>query len=99
MTGEAPAAPVALFPNAPNPFNPSTVFAFELREPDRVELVVLDTRGRLVRTLIDGICPAGRSEVTWRGDDDAGRAVASGTYVYRLRAAGLQYRRTATLVK
>ncbi len=99
VSGDAPAAPVALHPNAPNPFNPSTIFSFELREPDHVELVVLDPRGRHVRTLIDGTCPAGRTEVTWRGDDEAGRAVASGTYIYRLRAAGLQYSRAATLVK
>ncbi|MBK7769664.1 MAG: agmatine deiminase family protein [bacterium] len=96
----APAiAAAALLPNAPNPFNPRTTFAFELRDADSVELVVLDLRGRLVRTLIDGACPAGRTEVTWHGDDDDGRTVASGTYVYRLRAAGLQYSRTATLVK
>ncbi len=99
VAGDPPAAAAALHANYPNPFNPSTTFAFELRDADVVELVVLDTRGRLVRTLLDGTCPAGRTEVTWRGDDDAGRAVASGTYVYRLRAAGLQYSRAATLVK
>jgi agmatine/peptidylarginine deiminase len=99
VAGDAPSTPAALHANYPNPFNPSTTFSFELRDPDVVELVVLDARGRLVRTLIDGSCPAGRTEVTWHGDDDAGRAVASGTYVYRLRAAGLQYSRAATLLK
>jgi agmatine/peptidylarginine deiminase len=99
VAGNAPAAAASLHANYPNPFNPSTTFAFELRDPDHVELVVLDPLGRLVRTLINRVCPAGRTEVTWQGDDDAGRAVASGTYVYRLQAAGLQYSRAATLVK
>jgi hypothetical protein len=31
---------------------------------------------------------AGTHAVTWDGRDDAGRAVASGAYAYRLEAAG-----------
>lgn len=95
----APTAAATLLPAAPNPFNPSTTFTFELRDADHVRLDVLDARGRLVRTLLDGTRPAGRTEVTWHGDDDAGRSVASGSYVYRLRAAGLQYTRAVTLLK
>jgi len=97
--GEAPGAPVALRPNHPNPFNPGTTFSFALAYPDQAELVVLDVRGRRVRTLVDGICPAGTTEVYWDGRDDAGRPVPSGSYLYRLRAAGLQYTRSASLVK
>ncbi len=95
----APERAPLLHQNYPNPFNPSTTFRFELRLPDRVELVVLDLRGRLVRRLLDGERPAGVQEVTWDGRDDAGRPLPSGTYIYRLRAAGLQYSRSATLVK
>ncbi|HOX26480.1 MAG TPA: agmatine deiminase family protein [Candidatus Krumholzibacteria bacterium] len=97
--GAAPAAQVALRPNHPNPFNPGTTFSFALAYPDHAELVVLDLRGRRVRTLVDGTCPAGTTEVYWDGRDDAGRSVPSGSYLYRLRAAGLQYTRAATLVK
>ena len=93
------AAAARLDTNYPNPFNPSTTFRFELRDPDRVRLVLLDPRGRLVRTLVDGMRPAGAHTVTWDGTDDAGRSVAAGTYFYRLQAAGLQYTRAATLVK
>ncbi len=96
--GTAPAAAV-LHPNYPNPFNPSTVFSFDLKYADTVSLDVIDARGHRVRTLITGPCPAGHTEIAWYGDDDQGRAVASGTYYYRLRAAGLQYSRAATLIK
>jgi len=95
----APAAPVELRPNYPNPFNPSTTFSFALAHADHAELVITDLRGRHVRTLIDGRVPAGTTEVVWDGTDDRGRPVPAGTYVYRLRAAGLQYTRTASLVK
>jgi len=96
---EVPSPAASLQTNYPNPFNPGTTFRFELVHPEVAELLVLDLRGRLVRTLVDGLCDAGVTEVFWDGTDDNGRAVAAGTYRYRLRAAGLQYSRTATLVK
>lgn len=97
--GAAPAAAAALRPNFPNPFNPSTTFSFELKDADQAELVVLDVRGHLVRTLVSGVVEGGVHEVVWDGRDDAGRPVSSGVYRYRLRAAGLQYTRSATLIK
>ena len=97
--GLTPANPVALHANYPNPFNPSTTFSFTLLYEDRVELAVFDAQGKRVRTLIDGPVPGGDTQVTWNGRDDEGRALPSGTYFYRLRAAGLVYGRPATLVK
>ncbi|MBM3320344.1 MAG: agmatine deiminase family protein [Candidatus Eisenbacteria bacterium] len=95
----APDAPARLHPNAPNPFNPSTVFRFDLKYPERVELFVFDARGRLVRRLVEGERAAGAHEVVWDGTDEAGREVPSGVYVYRLRAAGISYARPAVLVR
>ena len=99
VDGVTPARPAALHANYPNPFNPSTKFSFTLLYADQVELTVFDPQGRLVRTLIDGLVPAGDTSVTWDGRDDAGQALPSGVYLYRLRAAGLQYSRPATLLK
>ncbi len=95
----AAAGAVALRPNFPNPFNPGTTFRFDLAHADHAQLVVVDLKGRIVRTLIDGVCGPGTTSVFWDGTDDAGRPVAAGTYRYLLRAAGLAYTRTATLVK
>ncbi len=94
-----PGAPVDLRPNYPNPFNPGTTFSFALAHADEARLVIIDARGRHVRTLIDGRCEAGTTEVFWNGTDDAGRTLPSGTYFYRLWAAGMQYTRAATLLK
>ncbi len=85
--------------NYPNPFNPSTTFRFELKYEGDAELVVLDARGRLVRTLATGSHGPGEHLITWDGTDDRGRNLPSGVYFYRLRAAGLQYTRSATLIK
>ena len=99
LDATTPAVAATLRPNYPNPFNPGTTFSFALHHPGHAELVIIDARGRHVRTLIDGVCDAGTTEVYWDGTGDGGRPVASGTYFYRLRAAGLQYTRAASLVK
>ncbi|MBN2170485.1 MAG: agmatine deiminase family protein [Candidatus Krumholzibacteriota bacterium] len=93
------AGPVALHGNYPNPFNPKTTFSFELLYPDDARLAVYDAQGRLVKVLVDGLCAAGRTAVTWDGTDEAGAPVPAGVYFYRLRAAGLEYGRPAVLVK
>lgn len=79
-----PAVRAVLHPAAPNPFNPSTVLAFELPRFGPVRLDVLDARGRLVRTLSSGNHAAGRHEVSWDGRDADGRSLPSGVYFSRL---------------
>ena len=83
--GEVPARPV-LESIAPNPFNPTTVVRFGVPGGGRANLEVFDIRGRKVATLFEGDLQAGIHEEVWRGLDDAGRSVASGTYVVRLEA-------------
>ncbi|MCP4293705.1 MAG: T9SS type A sorting domain-containing protein [bacterium] len=85
--------------NFPNPFNPSTTFRFTLAHEGQANLTVIDTKGRIIKNLVSGIYPAGDHQITWNGKDNSGRNVPSGVYLYQLRAAGLQYTRTATLVK
>ncbi|MFH1679564.1 MAG: agmatine deiminase family protein [Candidatus Eisenbacteria bacterium] len=95
----APGAAVRLHPNAPNPFNPSTTFRFDLKYPERVDLLVFDASGRLVRRLVNEDRSAGSHEVVWDGKDDSGREAPSGVYFYRLRAAGIVYSRPAVLLR
>ncbi len=44
--------------------------------------------GRQVATLVNGHVGEGHHEVIWRGKDDSGLEVASGTYFYRLEVGG-----------
>ncbi len=83
----------------PNPFNPKTTVRFDLPQSGRVELAVFDLGGRKVATLVNDQLPAGRHAVSWLGQDDSGRRVASGTYVYRLQANGEVLSRKMTMVK
>jgi hypothetical protein len=84
----APATRVATLACAPNPFNPRTTFRCDLPRSGRARLVVYDVAGRRVRGLLDGDLPAGPREVAWDGRDDAGRAVAAGSYLARLEGDG-----------
>ncbi|NBC17377.1 MAG: T9SS type A sorting domain-containing protein, partial [Bacteroidetes bacterium] len=88
-----------LHPNYPNPFNPQTTIRYTLAQPGAVTLRIYDVRGRLVRTLADARRPAGTYAVRWDGRDAQGQPVASGAYVYQLRAGTQQRTRQLVLVR
>lgn len=83
----APAA-ARLVGAQPNPFNPSTVIAWELDRSGPVRIAVYDLRGREVAVLAEGAFAAGAHDVTWNGCDARGRAAAAGAYLVRLTASG-----------
>ena len=89
----------ALGQNYPNPFNPKTSIRYTVPSSGRVSLKVYDQRGRLVRTLVDGTQEAGERVVVWDGRADDGTRVASGIYLYQLKAKDLVQQHKMTLVK
>ncbi len=72
--------------NYPNPFNPETTIKYQLTESGEVTLSVFNLLGQQVRTLVSKPQQAGSHSATWDGKDNSGRQVASGIYVYRLKA-------------
>ena len=76
----------ALIGNYPNPFNPTTTIRFDVPEATKVRLEVYDIMGRRVATLVNNELQAGRHEVSWNAQNDAGLSVSSGLYLYRLEA-------------
>ena len=88
----------ALLQNYPNPFNPSTIIPYQLPAPTHVRLEVFNVLGQHISTLVDREQPAGRHTVTWHGTDAAGRAVAAGLYLYRIRGTGPSETRRMVLV-
>ncbi len=83
----------------PNPFNPSTTLRFDLPQAGKVELTIYDVAGRRVRTLVRETRLPGVRKVIWRGRDESGRQVASGVYLYKLKAGSHVETRRMTLVK
>ena len=89
LTGQASAESLLpksfeLTQNYPNPFNAGTVISWEMDSPSHVELTIFDVLGRRVRMLIEADSPAGFHSVNWDGENDAGAAMASGVYIYRI---------------
>ncbi|MCP4570901.1 MAG: S8 family serine peptidase [bacterium] len=97
--GDVPTAHTHILGNQPNPFNPTTVIAFETRTAGRTRLSIHDVRGMLVRVLLDRRLSAGPHEATWNGRDGTGRQVASGVYLLRLSSAGDRDERKLTLIR
>ncbi|MDX1419384.1 MAG: Ig-like domain-containing protein [Rubricoccaceae bacterium] len=70
----------ALLPAFPNPAHGAAVIPYQLAERGPVTLAVYDLLGRRIALLVDEEQDGGRHEATWEA------SVASGVYVYRLRA-------------
>lgn len=84
----------ALNQNYPNPFNPSTMISFQLPVSSEVTLQVFDLMGRKVATLVDGNVEAGHHQVPFNAGD-----LASGMYIYRLKAGANVFTKKLTLIK
>ncbi len=85
--------------NYPNPFNPSTAISFQLPAASEVSLVIYDLTGQAVKQLASGKFARGKHEAMWDGKNEAGVRVASGVYVYRLKAGEFAARRKLVLMK
>ncbi|WP_457566555.1 family 10 glycosylhydrolase [Caldithrix abyssi] len=72
--------------NFPNPFNPSTTIRYSLKEAAPVTLEIFNTLGQRVRLLVQAKQTRGAYQVQWDGTNEAGKAVPSGVYIYRLKA-------------
>jgi hypothetical protein len=74
----------------PNPFGVSTDVVFRLPEAAEVSVRIYDVSGRLVRTLVERLVPAGEHAVAWDGRDTDGRRVAAGVYFTTFRAGAYE---------
>ncbi len=88
-----------LGPNYPNPFNPSTTISYDLPQAVEVKLEIFDMLGRHVRTLVNKRQQTGRYAITWDGRNEQGQQVASGTFIYQLRAGNIVQSRRMSLLR
>ena len=96
---DAAPAKVVLGPNSPNPFNPQTKIHFSLAGPMEVKLAIYNLNGRLVTIVANRSFGPGEHAVLWRGQDEQGRQVPSGIYVYRIEAGGFTASQKMVLLK
>jgi len=80
--------------NYPNPFNPSTAIRYELPERALVTLTVYNVLGQEVASLVNEERESGTHRVQFDGT-----GLASGVYLYRLRAGGYFETKKLVLLK
>jgi len=95
----APVLQNALSGNYPNPFNPETTIRFSTAQAGPVRIDIYNTRGQIVKTLVNDHREAGNHSVVFNGTDETGRSIASGVYYYKMQAGSYSSTRKMILMK
>lgn len=74
-----------LHQNYPNPFNPETTIEFSIPKATRIQLMIYNINGKLIRKYASN-ANAGTHQIIWDARNSQGLDVASGTYIYKLKA-------------
>ncbi len=80
--------------NFPNPFNPSTVIEYGLREAGNVTLMIYDVLGNEIATIVNEYQQAGTHQVRFDATN-----LSSGLYIYKLTAGSFTETRKMILEK
>ena len=96
VSQQSPAVPgpYELFPAFPDPFNPTAVIRYQVPSPSHVRIVVYNSIGQHVATLIDGEVSEGVHQTVFDGS-----RLSSGVYFYRMAAGRYVQTRKVVLVK
>jgi hypothetical protein len=86
----------SLSQNYPNPFNPATRIQYSVANAGMVTLKVYNMLGQEVKTLVNEEKSAGIYEVTFNA---AGLSLASGVYIYRIKAGDFVKVKKLMLIK
>ena len=85
--------------NYPNPFNPTTTIRFALPEAGEVSLSIFNMNGQLMKQMASGKLASGRHQIVWDATNERGARVASGVYLYVIKAGEFSARRKLVLMK
>lgn len=80
--------------NFPNPFNPTTQISFGLPQAARVTLEVYNILGQHITTVLNKEMPSG-----WHVVQFDAHQLASGIYLYRMKAGGVQQTKKMVLMR
>lgn len=85
--------------NYPNPFNPTTTIEFSIPNNSNVKVSIYNLIGQEIRTLVNSEMEAGTYKVTWNGENNFGKKVNSGVYLYRVVSGDFVQTLKMTLMK
>ncbi|AFH48080.1 Hypothetical protein IALB_0368 [Ignavibacterium album JCM 16511] len=88
-----------LYPNYPNPFNPSTNIRFEIPEYAFVSIKVYNILGKEITTLLEKELSPGDYKIYWEAKDSNNNLLPSGVYFIRFSAGKYTHSVKAVLLK
>jgi hypothetical protein len=83
-----------LYDNFPNPFNPSTIIKYSLKDDGRISLKIYNSLGEEVRTLVNEIKSAGNYEIEFNASE-----LPSGVYICRMQSGDFVSSKKMLLIK
>ncbi len=85
---------ITLKQNYPNPFNPWTVINYSLTKKSEVQLIIYDINGREIKTLVNQVQNYGEHSIGFNAS-----SLASGVYIYKLKAGSFEQSRKMLLLR
>ena len=88
-----------LHQNYPNPFKISTTIEFELQESKQVNVVIFNSEGTKIKTLVNRSFAPGKYSLNWDGANESGVKMPTGMYYCILNANDQQMSKKMILIK
>ncbi len=83
-----PSIPSLELVNYPNPFSQETNIGFSVNKAGMASCRVYNTRGQLVKTIVNGKLTKGYQTYIWDGRDESSRQAANGIYFLKVETDG-----------
>ena len=88
-----------VYQNYPNPFNPVTSIRYDLSKDALIRISILNIKGQVVKTLINGWQNSGKNAIIWDATNSLNQTVAAGVYLFVLEVGNLKQMRKMILLK
>jgi len=88
-----------LYDNYPNPFNSSTFISYHLVKQGHTTLIIYNSLGQVVRTLVNQTQLPGMYMISWDGFDNNRRKAPSGQYYFQLKQGDNMLVKKALMLK
>ena len=88
-----------VYQNYPNPFNPTTSLSYQLPNDGKVEVIIYDMMGKLIKNLVNEKQSSGQNSIIWNATNNSGNQVSAGLYIYTVKTSNHKQSKKMLLVK
>ena len=88
-----------LYPNYPNPFNPTTTIKYNIPSDSFVKITIYNQMGGIVKNLYNSQQNEGYNSIIWNSKDNYGKPVSAGLYFYSIESVNYKLSGKMVLVK